>query len=125
MDVVWQMNETAFCWSLAFVGGGPVHLAWDLHQQAPILYRQPRGIRQDASMCRICAIATRQHYVQALGFYMGLSGIRQLLSHGLQTMHSRPSHGPLACHLQFVCTANALQAKELICTDLKPEYSER
>ena len=71
--------------------------------------KQAWGIRQDASMCGLCATATPQRYVQTQGFSMDLSGIRHLLSHGLQTMHSRPSHGPVACHVQFVCTANALQ----------------
>ena len=72
-------------------------------------------------MCGVCATATPQHNVQAQALYMDLSGIRHLLSHVLQTMHCRPSHGPwlVACHVQFVCTANSLQAKNLNATELR------
>ena len=72
------------CHQLFVCTANALHLAWDPHQEPPILGK-PRGIKQDASRCRICATTTSQHYVQVQGFYMDLSGIRHLLSHGIQT----------------------------------------
>ena len=40
--------------------------------------RQALGIRQDVSMCRLCATATLQHHVQTRGFYTDLSDIRHV-----------------------------------------------
>ena len=72
------------CHQLFVCTANALRLTWDLHQQPPILGK-PQGIRQEASMCRLCTTTTSQHYVQVQGFYMDPSGIRHLLSHGMQT----------------------------------------